>query len=113
MVLLLTASLLDLCCSAPVAERSSAMLAWSRKVRKLSMLDVSIMGCFIVTMSLRGMRVNGVMVTTCSGVVFLLSAELCHYAAASVAHHLHNITLSARNPSKEIVMPAQDDKLAN
>merc|ERR1712190_152184 len=93
MVLLFTAAVLDLFFSAPAVERwSSAMLAWSHKVRKLSMLDVSIMGCFIVTMSLRGMRVNGVMVTTCSGVAYLLGAEACHYAAASVAHHLHKNT---------------------
>merc|ERR1712099_57315 len=101
MALLLTASLLDLCRSSPAAcQRSSAILAWSKKVRKLSMLDVSIMGCFIVTMSLRSMRVNGVMVTTCSGVAFLLGAEVCHYAAELVAHKVHWNAASTRQPTQ-------------
>jgi len=66
-------------------DLSAALLSASRKVRKLAMLDVSIMGCFVVTMSLRSMRSNGVIVELCGGVFFLLGAEVCHYAAASVA----------------------------
>eukprot|EP00449_Zooxanthella_nutricula_P041679 CAMPEP_0198613610 /NCGR_PEP_ID=MMETSP1462-20131121/158479_1 /TAXON_ID=1333877 /ORGANISM="Brandtodinium nutriculum, Strain RCC3387" /LENGTH=413 /DNA_ID=CAMNT_0044345411 /DNA_START=10 /DNA_END=1252 /DNA_ORIENTATION=- len=66
-------------------ERKAMLLRVSRKIRKLAMLDVSIMGCFVVTMSLRSMRSNGVIVELCGGVGFLLGAELCHYAAAFVA----------------------------
>merc|ERR1712060_678883 len=102
-----TAAMLDLSGSAPAAERwSSAILAWSRKVRKLSMLDVSIMGCCIVTMSLRSMRVNGVMVATCSGVAFLFGAELCHYAAALVAQQLHSGAASTCEVAGDVALPA-------
>jgi len=82
MCLLACAALLDF---RHRSELASRLLAASRKVRKLSMLDVSIMGCVVVTMSLRTMRDQGVIVEMCSGVLYLLGAEACHYAAAAVA----------------------------
>jgi len=85
--------ILDMCLLACAAvldfrrwnELAHRLLVVSHKVRKLSMLDVSIMGCIVVTMSLKTLRDQGVIVELRSGVLYLLGAELCHYAAAFVA----------------------------
>merc|ERR1711879_446789 len=56
-------------------------VALARKLKKLSMLDVSIMGVVVVVMSLRNLREKGVIISMGNGLVVLLGAEMCHYAA--------------------------------
>jgi len=73
----------------PLSARSRQMLAASRVVRKMAMLDVSVMGCFVVTMSLASLRAKGVIVKMCVGVLYLLCAEICHYSAVFVASRAH------------------------
>jgi len=57
------------------------LLNASRKLKKLSMLDVSIMGIVVVVMALRSLRAKGVVISMRHGLPFLLAAELCHYGA--------------------------------
>merc|ERR1712151_323455 len=56
----------------------------AKKIKKLSMLDVCIMGVVIVVMALRNLRAKGVIISMRWGLVILLAAELCHYAAFHV-----------------------------
>merc|ERR1712063_194774 len=60
-------------------ERIQPILALSRSIKKLSMLDVSVMGVVVVVMSLRSLRAKGVIISIQYGLYFLLAAELCHY----------------------------------
>jgi len=57
------------------------ILSLSRKIKKLSMLDVSIMGVVVVVMSLRSLRAKGVIISIQYGLYLLFAAEVCHYLA--------------------------------
>lgn len=48
-------------------------------LRKLSMLDVAIMGVMVVVVTLSDLRKRGVIVTTRPGLLLLIGAEVCHY----------------------------------
>lgn len=65
------------------------LLEVSTKLKKLSMLDVSIMGVLIVVLSLRGMRKKGIVISLGPGTVVLLAAEICHYAISHIVRSLH------------------------
>jgi len=93
-VLLFVATMLN-CLGGPLSARSRQMLAASRVVRKMAMLDVSVMGCFVVTMSLASLRAKGVIVKMCVGVLYLLCAEICHYLAVFVASRAHQRDVDA------------------
>jgi len=84
MTLLLAATLLN-SFGGSSSARSRSVLAASHVVRKMAMLDVSVMGCFVVSMSLASMRAKGVIVELHIGVLYLLCAEIGHYSAAFVA----------------------------
>jgi len=60
-------------------ERVQPILAISRKMKKLSMLDVSVMGVVVVVMSLRSLRAKGVIISIQYGLYLLFAAEMCHY----------------------------------
>jgi len=62
-------------------ERIRPVVMLSRSVKKLSMLDVSVMGVVVVVMSLRNLRTKGVIISIQYGLYFLFAAELCHYVA--------------------------------
>merc|ERR1711976_883049 len=57
------------------------MMTMSAKLKKLSMLDVSIMGVVVVVMSLRNLRAKGVIISIRYGLVVMMAAEVCHYLA--------------------------------
>lgn len=70
-------------------------VAISRKLKKLSMLDVSIMGIVVVVMSLRNLRSKGVIISIRYGLGVLLAAEICHYVG------FHLVSSNARTPVQE------------
>merc|ERR1712003_495742 len=61
MCLLVLASLLQ-CFGGSMSVKTGAILAITHKFKKLSMLDVSVMGVIVVVASLRGMRSKGVII---------------------------------------------------
>merc|ERR1719221_2541483 len=67
-------------------------VAIAKKIKKLSMLDVCIMGVVIVVMALRNLRAKGVIISMRWGLVILLAAELCHYAAFHVVSRAASAT---------------------
>jgi len=84
------------------AHNAKAFLAASRVLKKLSMLEVSIMGSVVVTMALRELREHGVVVSLCSGTPILLGAELCRYAADSVVRSAFDSSVVASTgPGRE------------
>lgn len=77
------------------------LLKVSLVLKKISMLDVSIMGIIVVVVSLRGMREKGVVIDLGPGSFVLIAAEVCHYAMFRIVHGL---------PTEECI--AADDKVA-
>merc|ERR1712190_403208 len=71
-------------------ERIRPVIALSRSIKKLSMLDVSIMGVVVVVMSLRSLRSKGVIISMRYGLGVLLLAELCHYLAFNLVSRAFN-----------------------
>merc|ERR1712110_1240976 len=67
------------------------VMKFSRIIKKLSMLDVAIMGVVVVVMSLISLRSKGVIVAARGGLLALFGAEICHY----VAYYL--VTRAAQN----------------
>mmetsp|Transcript_115499 Transcript_115499/g.322894 ORF Transcript_115499/g.322894 Transcript_115499/m.322894 type:complete len:178 (+) Transcript_115499:2-535(+) len=106
MALILTATLADLRPDAASSAKrwSSPALALSRKLRKVSMLDVSVMGSFVVVVSLASMREKGVIVDVRSGALALLVAEACRYAASGIAQRAHACHSEAAERSDEAVV---------
>jgi len=64
------------------AGTSDAATSAARILGKLSMLDVSVVGIVVVVLSMTSMRHSGVIVSMREGVLFLLLAVLCRYAAS-------------------------------
>merc|ERR1712039_531627 len=64
-----------------LAANVRPILSLSQKIKKLSMLDVSIMGVVVVVMSLRSLRAKGVIISIQYGRFLLFAAEICHYLA--------------------------------
>merc|ERR1712217_638735 len=62
-------------------ERIRPLVAMARSIKKLSMLDVSIMGVVVVVMSLKSLRAKGVIISIQYGLFLLFAAEICHYVA--------------------------------
>lgn len=80
MLLLVLASLLNSCGGA-MSEKAHTIFAVIQKLKKLSMLDVSVMGVIVVVASLKGLRSKGVIISFRWGLLLLFGAEMCHYAA--------------------------------
>jgi len=68
-------------------ERIRPLVAMTRSIKKLSMLDVSIMGVVVVVMSLRSLRAKGVIISIQYGLFLLFAAEICHYLAFRLVTH--------------------------
>jgi len=51
---------------------------WAKIVRKLSMLDVSIMGVYVITFCMGIYKKQGIVVSTREGLVVLILAEVSH-----------------------------------
>jgi len=77
-------------------------IAVSRKLKKLSMLDVSIMGVVVVVMSLRNLRSKGVIISMQYGLVVMLAAEMCHYLA------FHLVCNAAKTSAEETMEKTTD-----
>merc|ERR1712061_859879 len=77
-------------------------VAISRKLKKLSMLDVSIMGIVVVVMSLRNLRSKGVIISMRYGLVVMLAAEVCHYLA------FHVVSSASKAAAEDIVSKTKD-----
>merc|ERR1712039_1075613 len=76
------------------------MMSANRKLKKLSMLDVSIMGVVVVVMSLRNLRAKGVIISMRYGLVVMLAAEVCHYLAFHVVSKAFNSVCDAKEGAK-------------
>jgi len=85
-VLVLIAAALRLRCtsdggvkvSSPQEVAPCPLLATARVLRKLSMLDVAIMGVYVITFCLTIYKKHGIIVSTGPGLPFLLAAEVLH-----------------------------------
>lgn len=53
-------------------------MAWARVCRKLAMLDVSIMGVYVITLCLAIYKKQGLIVSTRNGLLVLIAAEIVH-----------------------------------
>merc|ERR1712048_298924 len=73
------------------------MMSISRKLKKLSMLDVSIMGVVVVVMSLRNLSAKGVIISMRYGLVVMLAAEACHYLA------FHVVSSASKTASEDVL----------
>merc|ERR1712113_281236 len=62
-------------------ERLQPTIAIARVLKKISMLDVAIMGVVVVVMGLKDFRAKGVIISAEQGLLVLLGAELFHYIA--------------------------------
>merc|ERR1712151_660157 len=60
-------------------------------LRKLCMLDVSLVGIFLVVLTLRNLRDHGVILDLRQGAFVLLGAEACRYLAMLAAGHLAEV----------------------
>merc|ERR1712039_951742 len=88
-----------------LAANVRPILSLSQKIKKLSMLDVSIMGVVVVVMSLRSLRAKGVIISIQYGLFLLFAAEVCHYLA------FHLVT-NAANTMTEDEKGARADQAA-
>lgn len=66
-----------------------------RVLGKLAMLDVSIVGVYVVSAMLSDMHRKGVIITPTSGLMFLLVAEACHYALYYIVTHSAEVALTS------------------
>jgi len=87
LVLLLVACMAQRQHSAAHGKARQRLLAVSRVLRKVGMLDVSLVGVILITLSLKQMRSNGVILSVRSGAFILIGAEACHYLAACLVAH--------------------------
>lgn len=71
-------------------------LAISHVLKKLSMLDVSLMGVVVVVLSLQNMKNSGVILGLQRGWPVLLAAEICHYTASFVVNSAYRSWREAR-----------------
>jgi len=98
MLLLVLASLLHSCGGA-MSGKAHTILAVIQKLKKLSMLDVSVMGVVVVVASLKGMRSKGVIISFRWGLLLLFGAEVCHYAAFYlVSRSVRAMTVMQKSP---------------
>jgi len=74
----------------PNSRGSRAALATSRVLRKLSMLDVAIMGVVVIVLSMQGMKRNGVILSMREGIPVLAGAKVCHFLASSIVERVRD-----------------------
>mmetsp|Transcript_20404 Transcript_20404/g.51006 ORF Transcript_20404/g.51006 Transcript_20404/m.51006 type:complete len:181 (-) Transcript_20404:333-875(-) len=74
------------------------VMAVSRVLRKLSMLDVAITGIAMVVLALHSFREKGVILSLRWGWLALLGAVLCHYSMAFLVSCAHRRTLCEARP---------------
>merc|ERR1711972_1145527 len=84
-----------------------SVMAASRKLRKLSMLDVAVTGIAVVVLSLQSFREKGVILSIRWGWLALLGAVLCHYSTAFVVSRAHRRTPAEVGDSKASSPEAQ------
>jgi len=65
-----------------VSKTQQTLRAISHVLRKVGMLDVSLMGVFVVVLSMTTLREDGVILSMSGGALALLGAEVCHYLTA-------------------------------
>merc|ERR1712190_721401 len=68
------------------------VMAVSRVLRKLSMLDVAIVGIAVVVLALRSFREKGVILSMQPGLLVLLGAVICHFLMACLVVRAHERT---------------------
>merc|ERR1712228_1010621 len=71
------------------AQSGSAMIAVSRVMRKLAMLDVAVVGMAVVVLSLQSFRDKGVILSLRWGMLALVGAVVCHYLMAFLVGRAH------------------------
>jgi len=57
---------------------SCPFMPWAKVFRKLAMLEVCIMGVYVITFCLGIYKEQGIIVSTCDGLLVLISAEVMH-----------------------------------
>eukprot|EP00928_Gymnodinium_smaydae_P029659 TRINITY_DN22279_c0_g1_i1.p1 TRINITY_DN22279_c0_g1~~TRINITY_DN22279_c0_g1_i1.p1 ORF type:complete len:498 (+),score=114.60 TRINITY_DN22279_c0_g1_i1:99-1592(+) len=71
-----------------VARRSMRV---TKVLRKLAMLDVSVMGVLVIVLSMQDLRERGILVVVRWGIFMLLAAEVCHYFTIFMVDSVYDI----------------------
>ncbi|CAE7590588.1 fabB [Symbiodinium sp. CCMP2592] len=64
--------------SLPPSDRPCWFYSWAKVLRKLAMLDVSIMGVYVITFCMGIYKKQGIVLSTHNGVMLLIVAEVAH-----------------------------------
>jgi len=78
----------SMCAGTEGGRYARGAMAASRVLRKVSMLDVSLMGTVVIVLSLANMKQNGVILSLNLGALALLGAEVCHYLTSWVVRQM-------------------------
>jgi len=76
----------------------SSVMAVSRRLRKLSMLDVAVTGIAIVVLALQSFREKGIILSIKWGWLALLGAVVCHYLMALLVSRAHRRSPARAEP---------------